>query len=144
MERFFDNRADASRAAAEHIAGALRRRLDTQDKASLVVSGGSTPADCFAMLGGMPLDWGNVHVIPSDERWVAPEHGDSNERMIRETLLTGAASDAKLLSVYRPDVDQVLPLRGRLRRQRRRHRGTHRRCRRLDELAPFHSCSPRT
>ena len=60
MERFFDNRADASRAAAEHIAGALERRLDTQNAASLVVSGGSTPAECFATLGGMPFpvdDW---------------------------------------------------------------------------------------
>jgi 6-phosphogluconolactonase len=107
MERFFDNRADASRAAAEHIAEALGRRLESQGKASLVVSGGSTPAECFATLGGMPLDWANVHVIPSDERWVAPDHGDSNERMVRETLLSGAASDAKLLSLYRPGVDPV-------------------------------------
>jgi 6-phosphogluconolactonase len=35
---------------------------------------------------------------------VPPEHEDSNEKLVRETLLVGEAQDASLLPVYRPDV----------------------------------------
>ncbi len=33
-----------------------------------------------------------------------PDHEDSNEKLVRETLLAGEATDARLLPVYRPDV----------------------------------------
>ena len=51
----------------------------------------------------MRLPWSDVHVILGDERWVPPAHEDSNERLVRETLLAGEAQDARLLPVYRPD-----------------------------------------
>ena len=105
MQERFDTRSDASRAAAERIAEALTRRLDGQGRASLVVSGGTTPVECFAALAGMPLDWANVHVVPSDERWVPPDHADSNERLVRETLLAGEARAASVLPLYASDVD---------------------------------------
>ena len=104
METFFETRRDASRAAAQRIAEALNRRLDAQREATMVVSGGTTPVDCFAMLAGMPLDWARVHVVPSDERWVPPDHVDSNEGLLRTTLLSGAANAASLLPLYAPDV----------------------------------------
>jgi 6-phosphogluconolactonase len=105
MEKQFENRVEASRAAAEHIAERLMRRLAAQGKASLVVSGGTTPVDCFAALAGMPLDWANVHIVPSDERWVPPDHVDSNEKLVRDTLMTGEASAASLLPLYSASTD---------------------------------------
>ena len=105
MEHQFDTRAEASRAAAEHIADRLNHRLAAQGKASLVVSGGTTPVECFMALSGMPLDWANVHVVPSDKRWVPPDHEDSNEQLVRDTLLTGEAGAASLLSLYSPSAD---------------------------------------
>jgi len=102
METWLDSREAASVAAAERIRAALTRRLDAQGAASLVVSGGTTPAACFAELAKMPLGWADVTVVLSDERWVAPDHDDSNEKLVRNTLLAGAACDATLLPAFRP------------------------------------------
>lgn len=104
MENLFDSREAAAIAAAERIAAALARRLDAQGEASLVVSGGTSPAGVFAELARTPLAWPDVHVILSDERWVPADHEDSNEKLVRETLLAGHAQDASLLTVYRAGV----------------------------------------
>ena len=101
----FESREAASIAAAEAIAALLERRLDAHEKASLVVSGGTTPSRCFAELADLELDWDNVHVVLSDERWVPADSDDSNEKLVRETLLTGRAAGASLLPVYREDTD---------------------------------------
>ena len=104
MDHIFKTREEAAIAAAQRIGEALLRRLDGQGAASLVVSGGTSPAGVFAELAKTTLNWPGVHVILSDERWVPPEHEDSNEKLVRETLLAGEAQDARLLPVYRPDV----------------------------------------
>ena len=101
MENIFDSREEASAAAAGRIVAALTRRLDAQGEASVVVSGGTSPAGVFAELAKTGLAWSGVHVVLSDERWVPPDHEDSNERLVRETLLQGSAKDAILLPVYR-------------------------------------------
>ena len=104
MDHIFETREEAAIAAARRIGEALLRRLDGQGAASLVVSGGTSPAGVFAELAKTTLNWPGVHVILSDERWVPPEHEDSNEKLVRETLLAGEARDAGLLPLYRPDV----------------------------------------
>ena len=104
MEHYFESREEASAAAAQRIREALARRLEGQGEASVVVSGGTSPAGVFRELAEMELPWSGVHVILSDERWVAPDHDDSNEKLVRETLLAGKAKDASLLPVYRQGV----------------------------------------
>ena len=100
VEHFFDSREEASLAAADRIVEALTRRLDRQPRASLIVTGGSSPALCYAALAKTDIPWGRVQTLLSDERWVPPTHDDSNEKMVRETLLTGHATEADLLSLY--------------------------------------------
>ena len=100
MEYFLDTREQASEAAAEAVAKALSKRLEAQRAVSLVVSGGSTPAQCFAALARSDLDWPRVHVLTSDERWVPPSDDHSNEKLVRETLLQGPASAATLWPFY--------------------------------------------
>ncbi len=102
QEYIFDDRDEASIAAAEALAGLLGRRLAAQGEASLVVSGGSTPGRCFAELAATDLDWRHVSIVLSDERWVPPDSEDSNERLVRESLLKGRAAGATLLPVYQP------------------------------------------
>ena len=104
MENIFDNREAASIAAAERIGKALGRRLEAQGEASVVVSGGSSPAGVFAELARTALAWPDVHVILSDERWVPPNHEDSNEKLVRATLLTGEARGATLLPFYKDGI----------------------------------------
>lgn len=104
MEYFFADREEASRAAAEFIAERLRERLAAAEQASLVVSGGTSPVRCFHWLSRTRLRWPRVQVLLSDERWVPPDSVDSNENLVRSRLLLGEAADARLLSVYAPDL----------------------------------------
>lgn len=103
-EHYFETRQEASKAAAERIAELLANRLANQTEASIVVSGGTSPKECMAALSKMPLDWSRVQVALSDERWVAPDHEDSNEKLVRELLLVDQAASATLLPVYDGEV----------------------------------------
>jgi len=103
-EHLFETRLQASEAAAKRIAELLVTRLESQAEASIVVSGGTTPRQCMSALAKTPLDWQRVQVVLSDERWVAADHEDSNERLVREALLVDAAAAAKLLPVFADDV----------------------------------------
>ena len=100
QEHRFESREAASVAAAEQIIAKLERRISAQGEASLIVSGGSTPVRCFAALSCADIRWSDVHIVLSDERWVAPTHDDSNEKLVRASLLQGMASNASLLSMY--------------------------------------------
>ena len=103
----FTTRAAASDAAAQAIAALMMRRLEGQYKASLVVAGGTTPGQCYEVLSNLKLNWPNVSIVLGDERWVPPDHEDSNERLVRETLLKGRAATAALLPMFRPGSDIV-------------------------------------
>lgn len=91
----FETLHDASEALAEAVAIRLRVLLDTQGRALLCVPGGTTPARFLASLGDHDLAWDKVTLLPTDERFVAPDDVASNERMIRENfapLLDGRAA----------------------------------------------------
>ncbi len=96
----FADRQAASIAAAGALATRIESRLRADAHAGLVVSGGTTPVDCFRALAAMPLDWPKVDIYLSDERWIEPDSGDSNERLAREHLLAGAAAAARLVPVF--------------------------------------------
>ena len=74
--------------AAEIIAGRMRT---ARHPFRLVLSGGATPRATYRLLAEQNLDWDCAELFFSDERWVPPDHADSNYRMVRETLLAGAA-----------------------------------------------------
>ena len=100
MDHLFESREEASVAAAGRIASAVERRLELERVASLVVSGGTTPSRCFQALAQTNLNWSSVNVLASDDRWVSPDHNDSNEKLIRETLLVERAAEASFLPFY--------------------------------------------
>ena len=60
-----------ARNLANDVTAALERRLDADGAASLVVSGGRTPAAFLRELGSREIDWSNVFVTLADERCVA-------------------------------------------------------------------------
>lgn len=95
---------DASVAAqaeslAISVAEDLRLALQRRGAASLVVSGGRTPAAMFARLAAQPLDWSRVQITLADERWVGFDHPASNERLVRVELLRDAAAAAHLIGM---------------------------------------------
>jgi len=94
------DRDSLDRDLAEELADALASAITEKGSASLALSGGSTPRGLLTRLGAIPLAWDQVTIILVDERWVNSDHADSNERMVRETLMAGAASTAKFISLY--------------------------------------------
>jgi 6-phosphogluconolactonase len=99
------SRQAASRAAAELLAAQLLADLERRESGSLVVSGGTTPGTCFGLLSEAALDWAQVTIVPSDERWVPAADPNSNEGLIRQRLLRNKAATARLLPLYRPGLD---------------------------------------
>lgn len=93
------DRAELAGHLAGEIALRLTRAIARHGKASLAVSGGSTPAALYANLARMEIDWPRVHVVLVDERWVEPDEAGSNERFVRDTLLCGPAARAKFISL---------------------------------------------
>jgi 6-phosphogluconolactonase len=77
----------------------LHSALARRAAASLVVSGGRTPAAMFAQLARRPLEWARVQVTLADERWVDAGDPASNEALVRGTLLRGHASRAQLVGM---------------------------------------------
>lgn len=95
----FDTAQDLAEILAVKIASRLQDAIDARGSASLVVSGGSTPLKLFDQLSRQLIDWQDVFITLADERWVAPEHADSNERLVREHLLVRRAAKAKFRSL---------------------------------------------
>ena len=93
----FETREAASQAAAALAAVALESDIGAHGQASLMVSGGSTPVRMFERLMRQRIEWARVTVGLVDERWVAPDHPDSNERLVRTHLLNGDAAEAPFL-----------------------------------------------
>lgn len=93
----FTSRPAASAAVAEQIAAALRRTLAKEPRASLALSGGSTPKACYELLATLPLPWSQLDLCLTDERLVEETHPASNARMLSETLLRGSAGQARLV-----------------------------------------------
>ncbi|WP_170470609.1 6-phosphogluconolactonase [Ruegeria conchae] len=85
---------------ANALAGDLESALLHHDVVSLAVPGGTTPGPVFDGLCAADLEWDRVRVLPTDERCVPGDHERSNERLIRERLLTNRASVAQYLPLF--------------------------------------------
>ncbi|MEO1101663.1 MAG: 6-phosphogluconolactonase [Pseudomonadota bacterium] len=99
----FGARETASNAMAVMLARTLADAIEAKGKASLMVSGGSTPGPAYKSLSHCELDWASVTIGLVDERWVPPCDPASNERLVRETLLQDRASAAAFLSMKTDD-----------------------------------------
>ncbi|MFM7169905.1 MAG: 6-phosphogluconolactonase [Cyanobium sp.] len=82
---------DLARQTAEQLASAIDLVLAERDRAQIALAGGSTPKAAYTRLGEEHLPWDRVDVLLGDERWVSQEDPASNARLLRESLLAGAA-----------------------------------------------------
>jgi len=83
----------------------LKSGIQKKGKASLIVSGGSTPIALFKTLRDMTLEWEKVSIGLCDERWVPSMHHDSNENLVKTHLLQGKAKKAKFIGMYNNDLE---------------------------------------
>jgi 6-phosphogluconolactonase len=98
-EHRFANVAALTEALAQEIAGSLQDGLARGRGASLAVPGGRTPIALFERLSSAALDWDDVWVTLTDERWVDGASASSNEKLVRDHLLRGAAAEAHLVGL---------------------------------------------
>ncbi len=98
-ECWFEDRETLAEELARSVAGDLAAAVRARGRASLVVSGGSTPTPFFEALGRQSLPWGEVEVTLADERWVAADDEASNERLVRHHLLVGEAAAARFVAL---------------------------------------------
>ena len=90
---------------ANMLAGELEAALLHNETIALAVPGGTTPGPMFDVLCAADLEWDRVRVMPTDERCVPADSERSNERLIRQRLLTNRASGATYVPLYVPGVD---------------------------------------
>ncbi len=98
----YPDRAELDAALAQWLSQRLERAIAGQARASVALSGGSTPKGLFARLSQQRLPWPQVDISLVDERWVPADDPQSNEGMMREQLLVGAAADANFVGMYQP------------------------------------------
>lgn len=96
-EHLFDDGTEAATDIATRIAQTLADAIAQRGVASIAVSGGRSPRPVLEAMSQADLDWSKVVVTLVDERWVAPDSADSNERLVRETLLQGMAAQARFV-----------------------------------------------
>lgn len=102
-EQAFQTRADRDAALSRAIVARLEAAVAERGAATLVATGGSTPAPLYDLLSKAQAPWDKVTVTLSDERWVDPADKASNERLAREHLLVGAAAPATFIGFKTAD-----------------------------------------
>lgn len=69
------------------VAAKIKEAIASQGRCNLVLSGGSTPKALYEALADLDLPWDKLHIFWGDERYVPPDHPDSNQRMARQAWL---------------------------------------------------------
>jgi 6-phosphogluconolactonase len=77
----------AAEACARHIFSLLEAALTIRERATLAVSGGSTPKLLFQKMAATPFAWDRVHLFFVDERSVPPTDSASNYKLVNDNLI---------------------------------------------------------
>ena len=104
-EHKFLQQDELVRQLSKKIIANLEKAILEKGKASLLVSGGSTPKALFKKLSSFDIAWEKVKIALCDERWIASNNKDSNEKLVRDSLLVGFAKKAKFVSMYQENID---------------------------------------
>ena len=99
--RSFADKTALAKELAETVAARIEAAIARDGVAAIAVSGGSTPAKFFSVLGKTKtLDWEKVIVTLVDERWVDELNDRSNAKLVNEKLLQGPAAVARFVPLY--------------------------------------------
>ena len=107
MEILPDDAALAAR-VADLVAARLAEAAAERGRATLAVSGGSSPLAFFAELADRKLPWEAVHVFQVDERVAPPGHPDRNLTGLQKALLDRVPippGNVHPMPVEEPDVE---------------------------------------
>lgn len=103
--REFKSSEQLNQAFCQQIVAHLTEAIQQRGQAVLAVSGGRTPQALFSQLAATPLPWDKVTITLADDRFLPPEHPDSNEGLVKAFLLQQYAAAASFVSLYSPATD---------------------------------------
>jgi 6-phosphogluconolactonase len=84
------NDAAAAIACGDAMLARITAARDSNGRASIAISGGSSPKPMFAHMAATAFDWKGVHIFFVDERSVPPTDSASNYKMAYEHLIAPA------------------------------------------------------
>jgi 6-phosphogluconolactonase len=107
-ERIFEAREALAETLARDVADELARAIEAKGRATLAVSGGTTPKLFFEKLSMIDIPWSRVSVTLVDERQVPESSERSNARLVRQHLLQNKAAAARFVPlVDNPDAENI-------------------------------------
>ena len=65
----------------------IQTAIESRGLCTIALSGGSTPKPLYEAIAAQQLPWDKIHVFWGDERYVPPDHADSNQLMARRAWL---------------------------------------------------------
>ena len=101
----FKSREAMVEMASKQIAEAVIAAVADRGKASLMLSGGSSPRPVYEALSEMDLPWENIIIGLVDDRWIERGQAGSNETFLDQTLLRGKAKTATFIGLKTQDVN---------------------------------------
>ncbi|WP_448211655.1 6-phosphogluconolactonase [Colwellia sp. MEBiC06753] len=99
----FNSREALDNELADQVADILSAAVKFKGKASIAVSGGSTPKGFFKVLSNKDLPWKQITVTLADERWVDINDDASNTKLVHENLLQNNAVEANFFHIKQGD-----------------------------------------
>lgn len=92
----FASQHACNQALTDELASCITQAFTTQQQVSLLLPGGNTPTGVLQQLSEQQVPWTDIHISPTDERWVAHNSEDSNAQMLRNTLPHANILDPRL------------------------------------------------
>ena len=85
----YSDTAELVGAAGDRLISAILAAVEARDQAFIVLTGGGTGVRLLKHIGehGSKIDWSAVHLFWGDERYVAADDDERNEKQAREALL---------------------------------------------------------
>ncbi len=71
----------------EVVLAKMQAAIQEQGRCTIALAGGGTPKPLYEAIASQDLPWEKIHVFWGDERYVPPDHPDSNQGMARSAWL---------------------------------------------------------
>jgi 6-phosphogluconolactonase len=118
------NRAELIERSLSVVLSQIATAIAERGLCTIALAGGSTPEPLYRAIAAQDLNWDKIHVFWGDERYVDPEHPDSNQKMARLAWLdrvhippknihpmpTGAADPAADASTHQTELQQFFQI----------------------------------
>lgn len=101
----YEDAQEASRECSRKIIKLLDEAVVNRQRATLAVSGGTTPKLLFGELAKSNFDWSRVHLFWVDERGVPPSDSQSNYKLAKDYFIDPARFPEQNVHRIRAELD---------------------------------------